>query len=52
MAKGGSTIQVLNKNHRNAFLFDFQPLVNSKDGVYLMPYCLLFGKARGNQIRR
>ena len=40
MAKGGSTIRVSNKNQRNTFLFDFQFWVNSKDGVYLMPYCL------------
>jgi len=52
MAKGGSTMRVSNKNHRNTFLFDFQFLVNSKDGVYLMPYCLPFGKAGGLQIRR
>jgi len=35
MAKGGLTVRVSNKNHRNASLFDFQPLVNSKDGVFL-----------------
>ena len=34
-AKGGLTVRVSNKNHRNASLFDFQPLVNSKDGVFL-----------------
>jgi hypothetical protein len=52
MAKGGSTIRISNKNHKNVFLFDFEPLVNSKDGVYLMPCCLPFGKVGGLQILR
>jgi len=52
MAKEGSTIRVSNKIHKNASLFDFQPLVNSKDGVYLMPCCLPWGKAGGLQIQR
>jgi hypothetical protein len=40
MAKGGLSIRVSNKNHRNTPIFDFQPMVNSKDGVNLMPCCL------------
>jgi len=40
MAKGGSTIRISDKSHKNASLFDFEPLVNSKDRVYLMPCCL------------
>jgi hypothetical protein len=45
-------MRVSSKNHKNASLFDFQPLVNSKGGVYLMPCCLPYGKAGGLQIRR
>jgi len=30
MAKGGSTIRISNKSHKNASLFDFEPLVNSQ----------------------
>jgi len=52
MAKGGSTIRISNKNHKNASLFDFEPLMNSKDGVYLMSCCLLCRKTGGLQIRR
>jgi hypothetical protein len=33
-------------------IFDFQSMVNSKDGVYLMPCCLPSGKAGGLQILR
>ena len=43
MAKGGLFIRVSNKNHRNTPIFDFQPMVNSKDGGNLMPCCLPFG---------
>ena len=43
MAKGGLSIRVSNKNHRNTPIFDFQPMVISKDGVNLMPCCLPFG---------
>jgi hypothetical protein len=52
MAKWGSTKRISYKNHKNASLFDFEPLVNSKDGVYLMPCCLPCGKVGGLQIRR
>jgi hypothetical protein len=45
-------MRISNKNHKKAPLFDFEPLVNSKDGVYLMPCCLPCGKAGGLQIRR
>ncbi len=40
MAKGELSIRVSNKNHRNPLIFDFQPMVNSKDGINLMPCCL------------
>jgi hypothetical protein len=52
MAKGESTVRISNKSHKNASLFDFEPLVNSKDRVYLMPCCLPYGKAGRLQIRR
>jgi len=52
MAKGGLSIRVSIKNHRNTAIFDFQPMVNSKDGVNLMPCCLPIGKAGGLQILR
>ncbi len=34
MAKRGSTIRISSEKHKNASLFDFEPLVNSKDGVW------------------
>jgi hypothetical protein len=52
MAKGGLSIRVSDKNHRNIPIFDFQPMANSKDGVNLMPCCFPCGKAGGLQILR
>ena len=40
MATGGLSIRVSNKNNRNTPIFDFQPMLNSKDWGNLMPCCL------------
>jgi hypothetical protein len=43
MAEGGLSIRVSIKNHRITPILDFQPMVNSKDGINLMPCSLPFG---------